>query len=70
MIHGRGVALRDRYHGVGARTAQAGALRGRLALARSVLESPAGFDTEPEFLVPKWASDRDDAAVLAEWRGK
>jgi len=20
--------------------------------------------------VPKWASDRDEAAVLAEWRGK
>jgi len=45
-------------------------LRGRLALARSVLESRSGSTLSPSFLVPKWASDRDEAAVLAEWRGK
>jgi len=55
---------------VEARTAQAGVLRGRLALARSVLESRPGSTLNPSFLVPKWASDRDEAAVLAEWRGK
>jgi len=45
-------------------------LRDRLALARSVLETRGGFETEPEFLVPKWASDRDVAVLLAEWRSK
>ena len=69
-LTGRGVALRDTCEGGWPYKAQAAVLRERLALARSVLETRDGFGIEPEILVPKWASDRDVAGLLPEWRGK
>ena len=35
-----------------------------------MLETRGGFDIEPEILVPKWASDRNVAGLLAEWWAK